>query len=319
MANEYLFHGRDSGVAVRRSSQARLKRIEAQLASLRGEGGSAVAMYPPSAIKVEPVPQPFPGAYDGADRRPDMYTAPAPPKRKASDLSRHAGEVKRLKSGGEGGGDQRLAPSGRLRTAYAHCERTLDFLMKDPASIAYFNVPVDYITLGAACPACPKIISARVYWWRRFALSGCVRYFAAISYWIARCCRLRDAAGGVVRAASAGGRFAYFLVVTFFRRACPGALPAAGIPLYPQIITNPMDLGTIKGRCACGEAWRGSAARRRWAVQEWLGRVGSPVAGMGRTTALVGASGLAGFPRAFYGARGVQLRDLLRGSARDLP
>ena len=159
MANDFWFPGCDSVVAARRSSQARLKRIEAQLGSLQG---SAVAMYPPSAIKVEPVQQPFPGAYDGADRRPDFYTAPAPPKRKASDLSRHAGDVKRLKSGGEGGGDQRLAPSGRLRTAYVHCERTLDFLMNDPASSAYFNVPVDYITLGAACPACPIIISARV-------------------------------------------------------------------------------------------------------------------------------------------------------------
>ncbi len=139
-----------------------MKRIEAQLAALRGEGGSAVAMYPPSAIKAESVPQAFPGAYESADRRPDMYSAPAPPKRKAADLSRHSGEVKRLKSsgggggaGGEGGGDQRLVPSGRLRTAYAHCERTMDFLMKDPASQYYFNEPVNYIALGAA-PATPN-------------------------------------------------------------------------------------------------------------------------------------------------------------------
>jgi hypothetical protein len=110
-------------------------------------------MYPPSASKVEPVLQPFSGAYDGADRRPDMFAATAPPKRKASDLSRHAGEVKRLKStgggGGDGGGDQRLLPSGRLHSAYAYCEQTLEKLMKDPASNAYFNVPVDYISLGA--------------------------------------------------------------------------------------------------------------------------------------------------------------------------
>jgi hypothetical protein len=159
--------GRDSGVSTRRRLQARLKRIEAQLALLRGEGGPAVAMYPPAASKVEPVPQPFPGAYEGADRRPDMYSAPAPPKRKASDLSRHSGEVKRLKSsgggggvGGDGGGDQRLVPSGRLRAAYAHCERTMDFLMKDPASLYYFNAPVDYIALGAAL----ALQTARVQW-----------------------------------------------------------------------------------------------------------------------------------------------------------
>ena len=92
--------------------------------------------------------------FDTSERRPEIYT-PAPPKRKASDLSRNSGEVKRLKSGGfgngagDGGGDQRLVPSGRLRHAYSNCERILDTLMRDPASIAYFNVPVDHIALGA--------------------------------------------------------------------------------------------------------------------------------------------------------------------------
>lgn len=136
--------------------QARLKRIEARLAVVRDEAAVAAvgALLPPAVASAE-VPASFPGMYyESADRRPEAYS-PAPPKRKASDLSRNSGEAKRFKPGGfgslggDGGGDQRLLPNGRLRSAYSNCERIMDILMRDPASIAYFNVPVDHIALGA--------------------------------------------------------------------------------------------------------------------------------------------------------------------------
>ena len=123
--------------------------------TLRDEAASAgvAANLPPSGVAVDVAPQPFAGVYiDSADRRPDPYT-PAPPKRKASDLSRNLGDGKRQKSGGFGhgggeGGDQRLISAGRMRAVYGHCERILDTLMRDPASMAYFNMPVDPIGMG---------------------------------------------------------------------------------------------------------------------------------------------------------------------------
>jgi hypothetical protein len=136
--------------------QARLKRIEARLAVVREEAAlaSVGAMLPPAVASAE-VPTSFPGMfYDGADRRPEVYS-PAPPKRKASDLSRNLGDSKRFKStgfgisGGDAGGDQRLLPNGRLRSAYLNCEKIMDILIRDQASMAYFNVPVDHIALGA--------------------------------------------------------------------------------------------------------------------------------------------------------------------------
>jgi hypothetical protein len=142
--------------------QARLKRIEARLVMLREEAASAAvaAIIPPAAV-LDAVSQQFAGGYmDNADRRQDHY-APAPPKRKASDLSRNQGEVKRVKSGAFEGGDQRLVPTGRMRSTYAQCEKILDLLMRDPASMAYFNVPVDYVALGGRI-ACPEFVVSAV-------------------------------------------------------------------------------------------------------------------------------------------------------------
>jgi hypothetical protein len=45
-------------------------------------------------------------------------------------------------------GQDRLAPTGKLRNVYLHSEKLLESLMKEKMAIAYFNVPVDPDLLG---------------------------------------------------------------------------------------------------------------------------------------------------------------------------
>mmetsp|Transcript_13663 Transcript_13663/g.47400 ORF Transcript_13663/g.47400 Transcript_13663/m.47400 type:complete len:515 (-) Transcript_13663:7-1551(-) len=42
----------------------------------------------------------------------------------------------------------RLAPKGKMKNLYLHCEKLLETLMKEKACVAYFNIPVDPIALG---------------------------------------------------------------------------------------------------------------------------------------------------------------------------
>lgn len=45
-------------------------------------------------------------------------------------------------------GQDRLAPTGKLRNLYLHCEKLMEGLMKEKMALAYFNVPVDPDALG---------------------------------------------------------------------------------------------------------------------------------------------------------------------------
>ena len=53
-------------------------------------------------------------------------------------------------------GQERLAPTGRFRNLYLHCEKLMEGLMKEKMAVAYFNIPVDPIALGI--PQYPDIV-----------------------------------------------------------------------------------------------------------------------------------------------------------------
>jgi hypothetical protein len=55
-------------------------------------------------------------------------------------------------------GQDRLAPTGKLRNVYLHAEKLLESLMKEKMAMAYFNVPVDPDALGI--PQYREIIKA---------------------------------------------------------------------------------------------------------------------------------------------------------------
>jgi hypothetical protein len=149
--------------------QARLKRLDDQLAVVRSVSMSASLLSvapspfgPPSRGVTPPVDTPrlsrppsvWPAYVDGgfpsADRRGVDAVTPMAAKRKAGFERGRQSEAKRQKGWADGKGDNRLVPMGRMRNAFEHCSKLLDTLMKDRASKAYFNAPVDYIALGIA-------------------------------------------------------------------------------------------------------------------------------------------------------------------------
>lgn len=63
-------------------------------------------------------------------------------KRKADPDS----QERRKRSRGQA--ESALVNYGRMKNIYQHCEKLLDILMRDKASLVYFNMPVDPVNLG---------------------------------------------------------------------------------------------------------------------------------------------------------------------------
>ena len=145
-------------------NQARLRRLDDQLALVRSAPLVPVApspFGPPSRGVTPPIelsrfsrpPSVWPAYGDGgfsspADRRSVDAVTPMAAKRKAGVDRWRSSEAKRQRGGPDPRGENRLVPTGRMRNAFQHCSKLLDTLMKDRASKAYFNAPVDYVALG---------------------------------------------------------------------------------------------------------------------------------------------------------------------------
>ena len=132
----------------KRALQERLKRINAQLKKL-GMGGSAAqpTWVAPPVTPRNPNPPPLGALSVGGS---PWYAAPlalpgsAGMKRKGVDSPSTLPAVKRPRKKGV----ERLAPTGKLKNLYAHCDMLLDSIMKDKIARMFFNVPVDPVALN---------------------------------------------------------------------------------------------------------------------------------------------------------------------------
>ena len=148
-----------------------MKRLEAQLAQVRERAPTLAPQAlqsglfcPPSRcdtpIEIAPHVSRQPSTA-WSSTYPDVgdVGTPASAKRKAVGDRVRQGEAKRPKSSVDRKADNRLNPHGRMKNAFHHCSKILDTLMRDHASKAYFNAPVDFVTLGIIWMHCIDVQS----------------------------------------------------------------------------------------------------------------------------------------------------------------
>lgn len=232
--------------------QDRLRRINAQLKKLGQNSHPHLAIAPPaspahapmmamrgaSPAPMTPIPEAWAHAPTGNGDGGMMGERSN--KRKAS-LERSISASRMMDMGlgpkkargGKGKKGDRLVPYGKLRNIYFHCEKLLESLMKDALAKLYFNVPVDPIALGplplhlSCCQTCRECSRG----------TGC---FANMRAQMQRRLPLAvEALAGNTGTALEGA------VLLEWADDFGGG---AGIPHYTQIITEPMDLGTLKRR-----------------------------------------------------------------------